>query len=150
MEVEAQFQVDTEIAVSFKEVAMQSAFLSLSMSQRELSAAVKLSHSLLKVLARRTEPLSPSHSVKTHVAVASSCSATPSPTRLNVLPLQPPSMETMATSGGTPQAATAASSSQGLPMLPQLASQSHIPLPPIIDPELLSPHSQEVVLQHSV
>ena len=51
MEVEAQFQVDTEIAASFKEVATQGTFLSLSTSQRQLSEAVKLSHSLLKVRA---------------------------------------------------------------------------------------------------
>ena len=151
MEVEAQFQVDTEIAASFKEVATQSAFLSLSTSQRQLSEAVKLSHSLLEVLACRTEPLSPSRSVKTHMAFVSSRSPTPGPTGLNILPLQPPSMETTATSGGTPlQASTAASSSQALPMSPLLTSQGHIPLPPVVDPKLLSPLSPGVASRHVV
>jgi hypothetical protein len=141
--------------VNFKEVATQSAFLSLSTTQRELSEAVKLSHSLLEVLARRTEPLSPSRSIKTHV---SSRSATPSPTRphsncvlQNLLSLQPPSRETMMVSRGMPlQVATAASPSQDLPMSPLLTSQSHIPPPPIVDPELLSPHSQGVTSRYVV
>ena len=85
------------------------------------------------------------------MTVLSSCSATPSPTGLNVLPPRPPSIETMVTSGGSPpQAATAASSSQGLPMSPWLMSQSHIPLPPVVDLELLSPHSQGVTSRYVV
>ena len=152
-EVEARFQVDTEIAANFKEVATQSAFLSLSTSQRELSEAVKLSHSLLEVLARQTEPLSPSRSVKTHVAVVRSCSATPSPTKpcSNFPSLQPPSMETMVAGVGAPlQAVTAASPSQISPTSPMLKSQKRILPPPILDPELLSAHSQGVASRYVV
>lgn len=147
-EVEAQFQVDTEIAANFKEVATQSAFLSLSTSQRELSETVKLSHSLLEVLARRTEPLSPSRSVKTHVAIVSSRSATPSPTgpHSNFSSPQPPSIQTMVASASTPlQAATAASPSQISPTLPLPKSQSIMLLPPVVDPEVLSTQSRYVV-----
>lgn len=157
-EVEAQFQVDTEIAANFKEVATQSAFLSISTSQRELSDVVKSSYSLLEVLARRTEPLSPSRSVKTHMAVVRSRSATPSPTGphsnctlRNPSSPPPPSTETMMASGGMPlQAATAASPSQGSPTLPLLTSESRILPPPVVDPELLSPHSEGVTSRYVV
>ncbi|KIJ90443.1 hypothetical protein K443DRAFT_660142 [Laccaria amethystina LaAM-08-1] len=57
----------------------------------------------------------------------------------------------MMVSRGMPlQVATAASPSQDLPMSPLLTSQSHIPPPPIVDPELLSPHSQGVTSRYVV
>lgn len=58
-------EVETAIASTFSEIPTQTAFMSLTARQKEFEAALRVQTAHLKILTRRTEPLSPScaHSI---------------------------------------------------------------------------------------
>jgi hypothetical protein len=58
-------EAETAIASTFSEIPTQTAFMSLTARQKEFEAALRVQTAHLKILTRRTEPLSPScaHSI---------------------------------------------------------------------------------------
>ena len=61
---EKAFEKDREIASTFHEASTQSAFMSISARQRDLEDALRRQSVHLQVIARRTEPLSPTRKQK--------------------------------------------------------------------------------------
>ena len=76
---EKAFERDREIASTFHEASTQSAFMSISARQRDLEDAMRRQSAHLQVIARRTEPLSPTRKQKV------------APTPLSVSPPSTPS-----------------------------------------------------------
>ena len=56
-----ELEAETTITSTFSEIPTQTAFMSLTARQKEFEAALRVQTAHLKILTRRTEPLSPSH-----------------------------------------------------------------------------------------
>ena len=89
------FDKDREIASTFNEASTQSAFMSISARQRDLEDAMQRQSVHLQVIARRTEPLSPTHKQKTAPPLSppsTPSQAHPSPSVPSIPSFEPPSL----------------------------------------------------------
>ena len=124
---EKAYEKDREIASTFHEASTQFAFMSISARQRDLEDALRRQSVDLQVIARRTEPLSPTRKHKV------------------APPLSPPSIPSHAHPSPTLAASISSSTSAAAPLL---NSSSCIPSPSAVTssssletiPEMLVPH----------